>query len=164
MLAGIAHDNDRAAARVRGFRDALNEAGLTLPAQRVVERPYGLAAAREGLRQLMDMSPAPTAVVCGNDVLAFGALFEAARLGLVVPRDLSIVGFDDLDLASHVTPALTTVQVPAEAMWRRAAEHVIALVRGEEAGRNHEVEVSLIVRASTAPPAQRARRQHVRPR
>lgn len=158
MLAGVTHDNDRAAARVRGVREALVAAGLSLPAHRLVERPYGLAPAREGLRQLMEAAPPPTAIVCGNDVLALGALLEAQHLGLDVPRDLSIVGFDDLEMASHMRPALTTVHVPAEAMWRRAAECALAMVRGEAPARDHEVEVSLVVRGSTAPPARRARR------
>ena len=158
MLAGVTHDNDRADARVRGVRDALVAAGLALPASRLAERPYALASAREGLRELMEATPAPTAVVCGNDVLALGALLEAQHLGLDVPRDLSIVGFDDLEMASHVQPALTTVHVPAEAMWRRAAERALALARGEAPARDLEVEVSLVVRGSTAPPAQRTRR------
>jgi LacI family transcriptional regulator len=159
MLAGQTRDNDRAAARVQGVRDALAAHGLALPPTRIVERRYGLAPAREGLQRLLDAAPAPTAVVCGNDVLAFGALLEAQRLGLDVPRDLSIVGFDDLELASHLQPALTTVQVPAEAMWRRAAERVLALLRGDELPRETEIEVALVVRGSTAPPAKgRARR------
>jgi LacI family transcriptional regulator len=155
MLAGVTRDNDRAAARLAGVRDALAVAGLKLPAAYVVERRYGLAAAREGLQQLMRVPTPPTAVVCGNDVLAFGALFEAQRLGLDVPGELSIVGFDDLELASHLQPALTTVHVPAEAMWRRAAEHVLARLAGEDGLRtppSSEVEVSLVVRGSTGPP------------
>jgi LacI family transcriptional regulator len=157
MLAGVTRDNDRAAARLAGVRDALAAAGLTLPASRVVERRYGLAPAREGLQRLMEVTPPPTAIVCGNDVLAFGALFEAQRLGLAVPNDLSIIGFDDLELASHLHPALTTVRVPAEAMWRRAADHVLALLRGEEPPPASEIEVSLVVRGSTGPPASRQR-------
>jgi len=155
MLAGLTRDNDRAAARLAGVRDALAAAGLPLPASRVIERPYAIAAAREGLQRLMEGPAAkrPTAVVCGNDVLAFGALFEAQRLGLDVPRDLSIVGFDDLELASQLQPALTTVQVPAEAMWRRATEHVLAQLAGGEPPPSSEVEVSLVVRGSTAPPS-----------
>lgn len=156
MLAGVTRDNDRAAERVRGVRDALDAAGIGLPAHRLAERRYGLAAARDGLRELMQHRTPPTAVVCGNDVLAFGALFEAQRLGLQVPRDLSIVGFDDLELASHLQPALTTVHVPAETMWRRAAEHVLALLDGREPPPAAEVEVSFVVRGSTGPVATRA--------
>lgn len=157
MLAGVTQDNDRSHARVQGVRQALAAHRLTLPADRLVERPYGLAPAREGLRQLLQAKSPPTAVVCGNDVLALGALLEAQHLGLQVPRDLSIVGFDDLEMASHVQPALTTVQVPAQAMWQRAADSALALARGEAPLANHEVEVSLVVRGSTAPPRRPAR-------
>jgi LacI family transcriptional regulator len=157
MLAGITKDNDRALARVQGVRQALTAHRLTLPADRLVERPYGLAPAREGLRQLLQAKSPPTAVVCGNDVLALGALLEAQHLGLQVPRDLSIVGFDDLEMASHVQPALTTVQVPAQAMWQRAADSALALARGEVPLAHHEMEVSLVVRGSTAPPRRPAR-------
>lgn len=152
MLAGVTKDNDRSYARVQGVRQALAAHRLTLPADRLVERPYGLAPAREGLRQLLQAKSPPTAVVCGNDVLALGALLEAQHLGLQVPRDLSIVGFDDLEMASHVQPGLTTVQVPAQAMWHRAADYALAMARGEAPVANHEVEVSLVVRGSTAPP------------
>jgi LacI family transcriptional regulator len=159
MLAGITHDNDRAAERVRGVREALADAGLSLPATRLVERPYALAAAREGFARLMDARPAPTAVVCGNDVLAFGALMEAQARGLAVPGDVSVVGFDDLELASHLHPALTTVHVPAEAMWRRAAERVLALLRGDTLPGETEIDVHLVVRGSTGPAPAQARRK-----
>jgi len=93
---------------------------------------------------------APTAVLCGNDVLAFGALLEAQRLGIEVPKALSIVGFDDLELANQLQPALTTVRVPAEEMWRTAGDRLLAALRGEVVPRRTEVEVSLVVRGSTA--------------
>lgn len=152
MLAGITRDNDRAAARVTGVREALRAAGLSLPASRLVERPYELGAARDGLRVLLQADPAPTAVVCGNDVLATGALLEAARLGVAVPEQLSIVGFDDLELAGHLQPGLTTVRVPAEEMWRLAADRVLDALRDLEVPRATEIEVALVVRGSTAPP------------
>ena len=149
MLAGVTRDNDRAAARVEGVRRALRVAGLGLTPRQLVERPFGIAAARDGLRELMAVRPPPTALVCGNDVLAFGALLEAQRLGIAVPQALSIVGFDDLELAHHVQPALTTVHVPAQEMWRTAADRLIAALRGEAVPHATEIEVSLVVREST---------------
>lgn len=155
MLAGTQHDNDRATARVDGVRRGLRSAGLDLPARWLVERKYGIAAAREGLRELMATSPVPTAIVCGNDVLAFGALLEAQRLGIAVPKALSIIGFDDLELANQLQPALTTVRVPAEDLWRTAADRLLAALRGETTPRHTEIEVSLVVRGSTGPAARK---------
>ena len=158
MLAGVCRDNDRAAERVRGVREALAAAGIALPASRLVERRYGLAPAREGLRQLFAAPTPPTAIICGNDVLAFGALLEAQRLGLEVPGQLSIVGFDDLELAAHLRPALTTVRVPAEEMWRCAADRILAALRGEELQRETQIELSLVLRESSGPPPGRRSR------
>ena len=158
MLAGVTRDDDRATARLAGVRAALAAAGLDLPPERLVERRYDLAAAREGLQRLLEARPAPTAVVCGNDVLGVGALLEAQRLGIDVPGELSIVGFADLDLASHLQPPLTTVHVPADEMWRSAADLVLALLRGEPAAPPAEVQVSLVVRGSTGPAPRRTAR------
>jgi len=152
MLAGITRDNDRAAARVAGARAALAAAGLALAPAWLVERPYGLDEARDGLRELMAAPTPPTALLCGNDVLAFGALLEAQHQGIDVPRSLSIVGFDDLELARHLHPAITTIRVPAEGMWRLAGDRLVAALRGEPVPRSTAVEVSLVVRGSTGPP------------
>lgn len=151
MLAGITRDNDRAAERVAGVREALAQAGLELPARWLVESPYVTQAAREATRQLLHGPMRPTALLCGNDVLAFGALLEAAALGVEVPADLSVVGFDDLDLARQWRPALTTVHVPTEAMWTLAADYLLgALQAGTTEPVQREIEVELVVRASTA--------------
>jgi LacI family transcriptional regulator len=150
MLAGIAQHNDRAAARIEGVREALQKQRLTLPPQRLVERAYGLAEAREGFRTLMSGRPAPTAIVCGNDVLALGALLEARKLGIAVPDALSIIGFDDLEMARHIQPALTTLHVPTPALWQTVAERIIAALEQRPVPVATELEVELVVRESTA--------------
>ena len=152
MLAGITRDNDRAAARVAGVRHALKEAGHDLVPSYLVECRYALAEARDGFRSLMASVPAPTAIVCGNDVLAFGALLEAQKMGIAVPKALSIVGFDDLEMARHVQPALTTVHVPTEQMWYAAADRLIEALAQMPLRAATEVEVELVVRDSTGPP------------
>lgn len=151
MLAGITANNDRATQRVEGVRRSLQAVGMELPVERLAERAYSLADARDGLRQLMAHHPAPTAVICGNDVLAFGAMLEAASLGLLVPKDLSIVGFDDLEMARHLQPALTTVRVPTEVMWSTAADRLVAAISGEPVQRSTKIDVELVVRQSTGP-------------
>jgi LacI family transcriptional regulator len=150
MLAGISSRNDRAAARIDGVRLALKKAGLSLAPQHLVERPYGLTEAREGLRALMKSKPTPTALVCGNDVLAMGALLEAHKLGIAVPQALSIVGFDDLEMARHIQPSLTTLHVPTQLLWHTVADRVIAALEQAPVQAATEVEVELVVRESTA--------------
>jgi LacI family transcriptional regulator len=152
MIAGITRDNDRAAARVQGFRDALAARGIAIPRERVIERPYSAADGRGALRTLVAGGAPPTAIVCGNDILAFGALAEALALGLAVPGAVSITGFDDLELAADLRPPLTTMRVPSEAMGVRAAEHLLDRLAGEPTPQTVELEAELIVRGTTAPP------------
>jgi LacI family transcriptional regulator len=154
MLAGLTKVNDRADERVQGVRQELAAVGLRLPMKRLVERAYGLTEARTGFRALIAHKPVPTAVICGNDVLAFGALLEANAMGLNVPRDISIIGFDDLEMARHLQPALTTVRVPTELMWFTAVDRLIGALRGEDVQRRTEIAVELIIRESTGPAAQ----------
>lgn len=149
MLAGIVRDNDRAAARVEGVRSALAEAGLALAPPHLVERRYGLADAREGFRTLMSTAPRPTAVICGNDVLAFGALLEAQTMGIAVPQAVSVVGFDDLEMARHIQPTLTTLHVPTEQMWQTVADRIVCALQRRPAQAVTEVDVELVVRGST---------------
>jgi LacI family transcriptional regulator len=153
MLAGNASGNDRAADRIDGVRQALRAARLSLPHKALIEAPYTLQAARQGTRTLLAADPAPTALVCGNDVLAWGALLECQALGVDVPRTLSVVGFDDLEISRHWQPALTTMHVPTEHMWTLAADYLLDRLNqrvGEAL--QQEVEVELLVRGSTAPP------------
>lgn len=150
MVAGVTADNDRAADRVAGVRETLRRAGLSLPADRLQEAPYTVQAAREATQRLLQARVPPTAIVCGNDVLAFGALLQCAAEGLDVPRQVSVVGFDDLDLARQWRPALTTVHVPTETMWALAAEYLLGRLDGTlDAPVQREIEVELVVRGST---------------
>ena len=95
--------------------------------------------------------PTPTAVFCGNDILAIGALFEAQAQGLAVPETLSIIGYDDLELAAQVTPPLTTVHVPTGEMGARAAEILLMMLAGQAAPHATRIETNLIIRGTTGP-------------
>jgi LacI family transcriptional regulator len=101
VIAGVTKSNDRAIARVKGIRKALKARGLPLKQERLIERPYRIADGQLAMRALMTEKNRPTAVICGNDVLAFGAMLECQRLGIKIPGEVSIVGFDDLDFASQ---------------------------------------------------------------
>lgn len=154
VISGLAKDNDRAAARIAGTRAALAERGLSLDESLVVERPFGPAEGREAFRLLMTREPRPTAVICGSEPFAYGALFEAEALGLRVPDDVSVTGFDDFWLAAQMAPGLTTVRTPQREMGRLAGRHLLAVLAGEPAAPPPPLGVELIVRGSTAPPKQ----------
>ena len=150
IVSALQRNNDRASARVAGFRRALAENGIELPSQWHVEVPYTLDDAREAARYLLSLEDRPTAVVCGNDVIAYGVLLEAERSGFSVPRDLSVVGFDDLDWSRHLRPSLTTIHVPTGETWQRAGEYLVRQLAGEQTIMHHEIDYSLVVRESTA--------------
>ncbi|MBS4009774.1 MAG: LacI family DNA-binding transcriptional regulator [Roseovarius sp.] len=128
MISALAAGNDRARDRIAGVHDALRGHGLDPATLHLIETPYSIANGAEGMAQLMALPTPPTAVVCGNDVLAVGALQMARQLGLSVPQDVSITGFDDIELATVVDPALTTVHVPHRDMGRAAARLLVDMV------------------------------------
>jgi len=152
MIAGITRGNDRAAQRVRGVRKMLVSREIELVEGQVIECPYTIDDGRAAMAALLTHDPTPTAVICGNDVLAFGALFECLARRLPVPDAISITGFDDLDLACHVQPPLTTMRVPAAEMGSRAADYLIARGKDDTVAHRVELEPSLIVRGTTGSP------------
>ena len=152
MIAGISKGNDRAADRIKGVRGALSLHRLELPDDYLIEAPYNIEDAAMSMETLMALPRRPTAVICGNDVLATGALMHARKAGISVPDDVSIVGFDDIDLASVTDPPLTTVHVPHRRMGQAAAELLLAIGRGEKNIKSVEFQVEIIKRDSLAAP------------
>jgi LacI family transcriptional regulator len=152
MIAGIRAGNDRATERAEGFIATLDEHGIALAPDRLIEAPYDIAAGRRAMGTLLALPSPPSAVVCGNDVLALGALFECQRNGVAVPGEISITGFDDLPLARHLLPALTTMHVPSSEMGRAAADYLLKRLAGETPVAATDLDVELIVRGTTAPP------------
>lgn len=152
MIAGITRGNDRAEARVAGVRAALGAAGIALVPPRLVEAPYDIDESAAAAEALLALEPRPTAIICGNDVQAAGALRAARRLGLAVPGDLSVVGFDDIDLATVVDPPLTTVRVPHRRMGRAAAQCLLDRLRLGEPMRSRRFDAALVERESLGPP------------
>jgi LacI family transcriptional regulator len=139
--------NDRAAGRLLGIKEALAARGLDDDSLEVIETPYGIENGSAAFEQLM-AEHKPSVVMCGNDVLAAGALQGARALGLAVPGDVSITGFDDIELAQIVTPTLTTVHVPHGEMGQKAAQELVRLVETGQAGPSVELPVSLQRRES----------------
>ena len=152
VIAGVTKSNDRALARVKGVRKSLKARGLALRQEHLIERPYRIVDGQIAMRALMAEKTRPTAVICGNDVLAFGAMLECQRQGIRVPGEVSIAGFDDLDFASQLLPPLTTIHVPADRIGKAAADYLLAAIEKRPNILIPEITASLIVRGSTAPP------------
>jgi LacI family transcriptional regulator len=152
VVTGFTANNDRARDRIAGVRDVLAAHGIELAPGRVMEFTFAVQSGREALRHTMRLAPRPSALICGNDVLAQGALIEAHALGIDVPRMLSITGFDDMELAAQTPPGLTTMRIPTAEIGRQVARHLLARISGGEAQPRTELEVELVVRGSTAPP------------
>ena len=137
--------------RRSGFEEALNERGLALAKAYVVEGAYTYESGIEKGRELLTMGERPTAIFAGNDEMAAGVLQAARQLGIRVPEDLSLVGFDDFQIASRLWPTLTTVRTPTREIGRLAVER---LMGREDDSRDPKSRLpSLVVRESTAPPA-----------
>jgi len=149
MIAGVTAGNDRARDRLAGVQAALKHAGLAL--EHLVQAPYTLRAGREALAEVVRMAR-PTAVICGNDILGIGAIQEAQSLGIGVPAELSITGFDDMEIATVVSPALTTVHLPIAEIGLQAARYLLARLRGETPPACLELPLELVPRGSTTVP------------
>ena len=158
MISGPLARSDRARDRVAGVRETLAEHGLALRPTHLVETEYALAAGREAMERLLGVRPRPTAVVCGNDLLAIAAIAACRDAGLAVPGDVSVAGFGDMEIASLRSPALTTIRSPIAEIGAAAGEQILARIAGDAAPDRVAFEAELIVRASTGPAPRRGRR------
>ncbi len=144
--------NDRARDRVLGAQQAIFAAGLDVASMPIIETAYAIQNGRDAFNQIIKAGPLPSLVICGNDVLAVGAVQAAQAAGLDVPNDVSITGFDDIELATVISPALTTVHVPHRQMGQLAGEALYALVRDAAEPIRIELETRIIERESLAAP------------
>lgn len=152
VVSTVTHENDRARARLAGVRETLRSAGIELPPERIVEKPFSFNEGKDAFARLMKLDRRPTAVVCLNDVLAIGALAGAHEAGLIVPRDVSITGCEDLEVAASVHPGLTTVRYPTSEMGHHAGVLLLAKLRGEAVQTSLTFPTQLIVRGTTSAP------------
>jgi LacI family transcriptional regulator len=157
MISGLTSNNERALERLLGVREALAGRGVTLPPSRLVEKPYSLVSGRDGLREVLAGSVRPTAVLCGNDVLAIGAIAECHAMGIAIPQQISITGFDDMEIASLLSPGLTTMHFPTTELGQYSATHLLARLSDKAVAWKSELPVEMIVRGTTAPPPAKKR-------
>ena len=143
--------NDRARDRKAGALDVLKAAGIDIPPHRDQPCEYDMALAKALAMQIL-AEDAPSAFICGNDVIAHGVIHGAIRLGLNVPKDLSVVGIGDFRGSSAIEPPLTTVRLPARRIGQMAASVLVgSLVHRDRIAISDTVIPSeLIIRESTA--------------
>ena len=140
-------------ARHRGFAGAIAEAGLALPDSRIVRADFSLEGGRGALAHLMQRDSGITAVFAHNDEMAVGATEEADRMGLSVPKDLSVIGFDDMTLARLARPALTTIGQPLRAIGAACGRLAHALSREADTSKIQRVfDAELIERETVTEP------------
>jgi LacI family transcriptional regulator len=152
VISGLTSNNDRARSRIQGVRKALDQVGLRLAENRLTEQSFNLEGGRLGFLKLMRVRYPPTAIFCGNDLLAVGALLDAQRMGLQVPQQLSICGIDNLEIAQAINPGLTTVSLPTQDLGRMAAFHVLSAIAGDSVSVHSLLPFELVIRGSTAVP------------
>ena len=142
-------DKCDASLRLEGHKRALSEAGLPTNPQLIFNGDYSEEDGKIGLLELMARDVPFTALVCANDWMASGAISCARDLGMSLPHDLSVVGFDDVVFAHHVFPRLTTVSNPIAEMAEMSAKYILNKVYGQANNVQLYFEPSLVVREST---------------
>lgn len=131
ICGGAIDRNERARGRRLGVLAAMAEQGLSLPDEWITEQPFSYLGGRQAIQALQTLPSHPTAIMFGTDLQAMGALYECRQQGIRVPNDVSLLGFDGLDEAEMMQPALTTVCIPAHDIGVRAARRMVALIENQ---------------------------------
>ncbi|HUK25441.1 MAG TPA: LacI family DNA-binding transcriptional regulator [Terriglobales bacterium] len=142
-----------AVARKAAFETSMHEIGAEIHPGLVVEGDHTMEGGMRALTRLMASPEPPTAILCSNDMTAIGVMRRAYDSGIIIPRDLSVVGFDDIHLAQFMTPSLTSVQMSQTELARLAFQALLDAVEGKVPGadrRKYELQTNLILRKSTA--------------
>ncbi len=151
IISGFQETNDRALLRFKGIQKTLKAVDLEIPESLIIECRYSVAKANSSLHELLDRDPDITAICCGNDVLAIGALSAARERGISVPDQLSITGFDNMEIIPYLSPALTTVNSPSKRMGSHAAKYLLSHIENKTLDIERiEYTAELIVRETTA--------------
>lgn len=137
--------------RLEGCQSILARHGIPFQGSLIVEGDGSLAGGAQAMRELLAQPLPPTAVICFNDMTAMGAIHALSEANRQVPRDCSVIGFDDLELGAYYCPPLTTVRQPAYRLGQRAMRILLALVQGRGETPAEVLPAKLVVRKTTAP-------------
>ncbi|MBT4267160.1 MAG: LacI family DNA-binding transcriptional regulator [Deltaproteobacteria bacterium] len=149
MITGLFEETGRAHRRWRGYKESLTNWDIPYDETLVIQKGYSVASGREAARRLLKMKEPPTAIFCGNDILAYGAIAGAKDLDRRVGVDLGIIGFDDLEMSAVMDPPLTTIRIPGHEMGSMGANALIDII--EEKNQEtvqYVLETDLILRSS----------------
>lgn len=152
IMQGDRTRNDRVKHYEDAIRTRLKFHGVEISADHIIDSEYTVEAARRAFLNLAGRGPLPTAIICGNDTLAYGTVVEALAQGLLVPEYLSVVGLGNLDFAAHFIRPLTTVQTPKDEIGALAGEYLLAQAEGKPFALDGIVPVKLVLRETTAAP------------
>jgi len=139
-------------ARRDAFEESMREIGLTVKPEFIVQGDHRLEGGKLAFQKLHQLREQPTALLCSNDMTAIGVMRQAFELGIAVPQQLSVVGFDDIRLAQFVLPALTTIQMSQGELARLAFHALLEDTQKEHttpAGTEYLLTTHLVLREST---------------
>jgi len=148
VITGFSDANDRVFARLKGIKKALKKYKIELDRKNIMYCNYTFEAGGEALARFQENDRLPTAILCGNDILAVGVLTEARKRNIKVPEDLSVMGFGDLDIASQVDPPLSTVRTPKAEIGEAAATYLLDTLSGRKTESRVEVSFKFCFRES----------------
>lgn len=149
VIVGTPPSNDRVSERLKGTRRAFQQHNLALADSHLIDNAFTMDDARKAVFRLLDGPTPPTAFICGNDLLAFGAMRAARERYLRIPGDISIVGFNDYEYAEHLEHPLTTMRIDLASIGTHAAEYLLYTLNGLPAPKHTRIKSELIVRSST---------------
>jgi LacI family transcriptional regulator len=132
------------------YRRAMDQRGIPADDACVADGFFTEAGGTEAAGKILSARPEVTAIIAASDTMAIGAIHAAAKRGLSVPRDLSVIGFDDLRHAAFISPALTTVRLPLHAVGARACERLVERISGRAAATHDKLPAHLVLRDSVA--------------
>ncbi len=147
IVHGPLANNDRTRLRIQGVKSFAHGHKVQLLFQ---ETDLTVEGGTRGAARIFAQNGGETAILCLSDILALGVFFEAGRCGISIPKDVSVMGFDDLDWAAHASPSLTTIRLPTGTMGQRIAKALVDLLDNKTPVETRALDASLVVRDSTA--------------
>jgi LacI family transcriptional regulator len=152
MIAGNFSMSDRSLVRSQAFQACLKDHRIPYQPQYLIETDLTFEGGRRAMQALLEITPPPTGIFCSNDFMAMGAMKTLRENGLRIPEDISIAGFDDIEMASYFSPELTTIRQPAYQMGVKGAELLFKILSGELKGPQQTIlDHKLIIRNSCGP-------------